>query len=43
MSEEEYVGRVGVLNPLFMGAMVISMSLAGWFKVKFSQVTMYGL
>jgi predicted MFS family arabinose efflux permease len=44
MSEEEYVGRVnGVLNPLFMGAMVIAISFAGWFKVKFSLVTMYGL
>jgi MFS family permease len=44
MSEEEYVGRVnGVLNPLFMGAMVITMSFAGWFKVKFSLVTMYEL
>ncbi|MHB8126315.1 MAG: MFS transporter [Desulfitobacteriaceae bacterium] len=42
MSEEEFIGRVnGVLNPLFMGAMVITMSFAGWFKVKFSLVTMY--
>jgi MFS family permease len=42
MSEEEYVGRVnGVLNPLFLGAMVITMSFAGWLKVTFSLVTMY--
>lgn len=41
-SEEEFVGRVnGVLNPLFMGAMVSTMSLAGWLKVQFSLVTMY--
>jgi len=30
-----------VLNPLFIGAMVGTMSLAGWFKVQFSLVTMY--
>lgn len=42
MSEEEYVGRVnGVLNPLFLGAMVITISFAGWLKVIFSLVTMY--
>lgn len=41
-TREEFVGRVnGVLNPLFMGAMVIMMSLAGWFKAQFSLVTMY--
>lgn len=41
-SEEEFVGRVnGVLNPMFMGAMVSTMSLAGWLKVRFSLVTMY--
>ncbi|TEB12995.1 hypothetical protein [Pelotomaculum propionicicum] len=43
-TKEEFVGRVnGVLNPLFMGAMVITMSLAGWLKVQFSLVSMYGL
>ncbi len=32
-SEESYVGRVnGVLTPLFMGMMVIAMSIAGWLK-----------
>lgn len=43
-TEEEFVGRVnGVLNPLFMGAMVITMSLAGWLKIQFSLVAMYGV
>ncbi|WP_052712581.1 MFS transporter [Clostridium scatologenes] len=41
-TEQEFVGRVnGVLNPLFMGSMVITMSLAGWLKVQFSLVIMY--
>lgn len=41
-TSEEFVGRVnGVLNPMFMGAMVIMMSLAGWLKTQFSLVTMY--
>lgn len=41
-TKEEFVGRVnGVLNPLFMGAMVITMSLAGWLKIQFSLVAMY--
>lgn len=44
LTEEEFVGRVnGVLNPLFMGAMVITMSLAGWLKIQFSLVAMYML
>lgn len=43
-TEEEFVGRVnGVLNPLFMGAMVVTMSFAGWLKVQFSLVTMYAV
>lgn len=42
-TQEEYVGRVnGVLSPMFMGAMVITMSLAGWLKIKFSLVSVYG-
>ncbi|OPX84573.1 MAG: 2-acyl-glycerophospho-ethanolamine acyltransferase [Pelotomaculum sp. PtaB.Bin013] len=42
MTKEEFVGRVnGVLNPMFMGAMVIMMSLAGWLKTRFSLVGMY--
>lgn len=41
-TEEKFVGRVnGVLNPLFMGGMVITMSMAGWLKVHFSLVSMY--
>ncbi|MCL5057809.1 MAG: MFS transporter [Actinobacteria bacterium] len=41
-TREEFVGRVnGVLNPMFMGAMVIMISLAGWLKTQFSLVTMY--
>lgn len=41
-TEQEFVGRVnGVLNPLFMGSMVITMSLAGWLKIEFSLVIMY--
>ncbi|WP_038087369.1 MFS transporter [Tumebacillus flagellatus] len=32
-TEEAFIGRVnGILNPLFIGMMVISMSLAGWLK-----------
>ncbi|MBC2581800.1 MFS transporter [Clostridium sp. DJ247] len=42
LTEEEFVGRVnGVLIPLFMGSMVITMSLAGWLKVQFSLITLY--
>lgn len=41
-SEEAFVGRVnGVLNPLFMGAMVITMSFAGWLKSQYSLVAMF--
>lgn len=41
-TSEEFVGRAnGVLNPMFMGAMVLTMSLAGWLKTQFSLVTMY--
>lgn len=43
-TEENYVGRVnGVLNPMFMGAMVLTMSMAGWLKVKFSLVSVYSV
>jgi MFS family permease len=42
ITEEKFVGRVnGVLNPMFMGFMVITMSLTGWLKVQFSLVTLY--
>ncbi len=41
-TEESFVGRVnGVLNPLFMGGMVIGMSLAGWLKAQTSLMTIY--
>jgi MFS transporter, DHA3 family, macrolide efflux protein len=41
-TDEEFVGRVnGILTPLFMGAMVITMSLAGLLKEQFSLVTIY--
>lgn len=41
-TEEAYVGRVnGILNPLFMGAMVVTMSIAGWLKSLFHIVVMY--
>ena len=44
LTQEEFVGRVnGVLNPMFMGAMVTTMSLAGWLKVQFSLVSMFGV
>lgn len=43
-TRQEFVGRVnGVLNPMFMGAMVATMSMAGWLKVQFSLVSMYGV
>ncbi|MDW7674702.1 MAG: MFS transporter, partial [Bacillota bacterium] len=43
-TEEEFVGRVnGILIPIFIGAMVITMSLAGWLKVQFSLVPTYVL
>jgi DHA3 family macrolide efflux protein-like MFS transporter len=41
-SEEAYVGRVnGVLNPLFMGMLVVAMSVAGWLKGMLSLVTVF--
>jgi MFS transporter, DHA3 family, macrolide efflux protein len=40
-SEEEFVGRVnGVLNPMFMGMMVVGMSLSGILK---TPVTLFGV
>jgi MFS transporter, DHA3 family, macrolide efflux protein len=42
-SEAVFIGRVnGILTPLFMGAMVLTMSMAGWLKDAFSLVAMYG-
>lgn len=41
-SDEAYVGRVnGVLNPLFMGMMVLTMSAAGWLKDLISLVGIF--
>ena len=41
-TEEKFVGRVnGILTPLFMGSMVITMSLAGVLKEKFSLFSIY--
>jgi len=41
-TEEAFVGRVnGILTPLFMGAMVTTMSLAGVLKEQFSLVSIY--
>ena len=41
-TDETFVGRVnGILTPLFMGSMVITMSLAGLLKEQFSLFTIY--
>jgi MFS transporter, DHA3 family, macrolide efflux protein len=41
-TEEAFIGRVnGILNPLFMGAMVITMTVTGWLKQIFSLVAIY--
>ncbi|WP_026573042.1 MFS transporter [Bacillus sp. UNC438CL73TsuS30] len=41
-TEAAFIGRVnGILNPMFMGTMVISMSASGWLKKIFSLLTMY--
>ncbi|MGZ6550772.1 MAG: MFS transporter [Tumebacillaceae bacterium] len=43
-TEEEFIGRAnGILNPLFMGMMVITMSIAGWMKQQLSLVSCYEL
>lgn len=42
LTKSEFVGRVnGVLNPMFMGFMVITMSLTGWLKGQFSLTILY--
>ena len=42
LTKAEFVGRVnGVLNPMFMGFMVITMSLTGWLKSQFSLAALY--
>lgn len=41
-TEESFVGRVnGILTPLFMGSMVLTMSFAGWLKDALSVLVMY--
>jgi Na+/melibiose symporter-like transporter len=41
-TKAEYIGRVnGILNPLFMGAMVLTMSASGWLKEMTSIVTIF--
>jgi MFS family permease len=41
-TDEKFVGRVnGILTPVFMGAMVITMSLAGILKEHFSLISIY--
>jgi MFS transporter, DHA3 family, macrolide efflux protein len=41
-TEEAFIGRVnGILNPMFMGAMVITMTGSGWLKSTFSLLTIY--
>ncbi|RSK26649.1 MFS transporter [Bacillus sp. HMF5848] len=41
-SEENYVGRVnGIMTPLFMGAMVIMMSMSGWMKSHLGLTSVY--
>jgi DHA3 family macrolide efflux protein-like MFS transporter len=41
-TEANFIGRVnGILSPLFMGAMVLTMTASGWLKATFSLVTMY--
>ncbi|HEX7056461.1 MAG TPA: MFS transporter [Bacilli bacterium] len=41
-SAAEYIGRVnGILNPLFMGSLVVTMSISGLLKNQFSLVSMY--
>ncbi|MNG13516.1 Major Facilitator Superfamily protein [compost metagenome] len=43
-TDEAYIGRVnGMLTPLFMGAMVLTMSFSGWLKDIFSVTVMYEL
>ncbi|WP_297426675.1 MFS transporter [Clostridium sp.] len=42
LTKAEFVGRVnGVLNPMFMGFMVITMSITGWLKSQFSLTILY--
>jgi MFS family permease len=41
-TEESFIGRVnGILNPIFMGTMVLTMTASGWLKKTFSLLTIY--
>ncbi|GHI00788.1 MFS transporter [Neobacillus kokaensis] len=41
-TDAAFIGRVnGILNPIFMGTMVITMTASGWLKKTFSLVAMY--
>lgn len=41
-TEADFIGRVnGILNPVFMGTMVVTMTASGWLKQTFSLVAMY--
>ncbi|MEH7333921.1 MFS transporter [Neobacillus drentensis] len=41
-TDEAFIGRVnGILNPMFMGTMVITMTASGWLKKSLSLVAMY--
>lgn len=41
-TDSAFIGRVnGILNPIFMGTMVITMTASGWLKKMFSLVVMY--
>jgi MFS transporter, DHA3 family, macrolide efflux protein len=41
-TDSAFIGRVnGILNPMFMGTMVLTMSLSGWLKQIFSLQAMY--
>jgi MFS transporter, DHA3 family, macrolide efflux protein len=41
-TDSAFIGRVnGILNPVFMGTMVITISMSGWLKQTFSLVAMY--
>jgi Na+/melibiose symporter-like transporter len=41
-TDAAFIGRVnGILNPIFMGCMVITMTTSGWLKKIFSLVTIY--
>jgi len=41
-TEAAFIGRVnGILNPLFMGTMVLMMALSGWLKKTFSLLGLY--